>query len=92
MIAVRRRSYGGPIGASQPIFVDGSWLNELRRLDGARVFEIGRGIGSSIMALAEQGSDVTGIDAVLELPRVRLPRFCGYRSQHRGPLGRSSPF
>lgn len=55
------------------------WLNELRRLDGARVFEIGCGTGSSIMALAEQGSEVTGIDAVpesVEVSRARM-RFFG---------------
>lgn len=57
------------------------WLNELRRLDGARVFEIGCGTGSSVMALAEQGSDVTGIDVVpesVEVSRARL-RFFGLR-------------
>jgi 2-polyprenyl-3-methyl-5-hydroxy-6-metoxy-1,4-benzoquinol methylase len=56
------------------------WLNELRRLDGAHVFEIGCGTGSSIMALAEQGSEVTGIDVVpesLEVSRARL-RFFGF--------------
>jgi 2-polyprenyl-3-methyl-5-hydroxy-6-metoxy-1,4-benzoquinol methylase len=42
------------------------WLNELRPLDGARVFEIGCGTGSSVMALVEQGSDVSGIDVVSE--------------------------
>jgi S-adenosylmethionine-dependent methyltransferase len=55
------------------------WLNELRPLDGARVFEIGCGTGSSIMALVEQGSDVTGIDVVpesVEVTRSRL-RFFG---------------
>jgi 2-polyprenyl-3-methyl-5-hydroxy-6-metoxy-1,4-benzoquinol methylase len=35
-------------------------LNGLRRLDGARVFEIGCGTGSSVMALIERGADVTG--------------------------------
>jgi 2-polyprenyl-3-methyl-5-hydroxy-6-metoxy-1,4-benzoquinol methylase len=55
------------------------WLNTLRRLDGARVFEIGCGTGSSIMALVEQGSDVIGIDVVpesIEVSRARL-RFFG---------------
>ncbi len=42
------------------------WLNELRRLDGVRVFEIGCGTGSSIMALVEQGSEVAGIDVASE--------------------------
>jgi 2-polyprenyl-3-methyl-5-hydroxy-6-metoxy-1,4-benzoquinol methylase len=55
------------------------WLNALRRLDGARVFEIGCGTGSSILALAEQGSKVTAIDVVpeaVEAARLRL-RFFG---------------
>jgi SAM-dependent methyltransferase len=55
------------------------WLNELRPLDGARVFEIGCGTGSSVMALVEQGSDVSGIDVVsesIEVSRARL-RFFG---------------
>ncbi|MGO8851923.1 class I SAM-dependent methyltransferase [Mycobacterium sp.] len=55
------------------------WLNELRRLDGARVLEIGCGTGSSVMALVEQGADVTGIDVVpesIEVTRARL-RFFG---------------
>jgi S-adenosylmethionine-dependent methyltransferase len=55
------------------------WLNELRPLDGARVFEIGCGTGSSIMALVEQGSEVTAIDAVpesVEASRERM-RFFG---------------
>jgi methylase of polypeptide subunit release factors len=30
----------------------------------ARVLEIGCGTGSSVMALVEQGSDVTGVDVV----------------------------
>jgi 2-polyprenyl-3-methyl-5-hydroxy-6-metoxy-1,4-benzoquinol methylase len=55
------------------------WLNALRRLDGARVFEIGCGTGSSVMALVEQGSELTGIDVVpesIEVARARL-RFFG---------------
>ena len=55
------------------------WLNGLRRLDGARVFEIGCGMGSSVMALIEQGAEVTGIDVALEsieVSRARL-RFFG---------------
>lgn len=54
------------------------WLNSLRRLDGARVFEIGCGTGSSIMALAEQGAKLTGIDIMpeaIEMTRVRLRCF-----------------
>ncbi|WP_197518466.1 bifunctional 2-polyprenyl-6-hydroxyphenol methylase/3-demethylubiquinol 3-O-methyltransferase UbiG, partial [Mycobacterium sp. E3198] len=55
------------------------WLDGLRRLDGARVFEIGCGTGSSVMALVEQGAEVTGIDVVeesLAVSRARL-RFFG---------------
>ncbi|OBG32621.1 hypothetical protein A5672_25595 [Mycobacterium alsense] len=54
------------------------WLNALRRLDGARIFEIGCGTGSSVMALVEQGSEVTGIDAVpesVEVSRTRMQFF-----------------
>jgi S-adenosylmethionine-dependent methyltransferase len=43
------------------------------------VFEIGCGTGSSVMALVEQGSDVTGIDVVpesIEVSRARLRFFC----------------
>jgi S-adenosylmethionine-dependent methyltransferase len=42
------------------------WLNALHPLDGARILEIGCGTGSSIMALTEQGSELTGIDIVPE--------------------------
>ncbi|MGO9524812.1 class I SAM-dependent methyltransferase [Mycobacterium sp.] len=59
------------------------WINELRRLDGARVLEIGCGTGSSVMALVEQGADVTGIDVVpesIEVTRARL-RFFGSTSR-----------
>jgi 2-polyprenyl-3-methyl-5-hydroxy-6-metoxy-1,4-benzoquinol methylase len=54
------------------------WLNDLRRLDGARVFEIGCGTGLSVMALVEQGAEVTGIDVVpesIEVSRARLRCF-----------------
>lgn len=54
------------------------WLDHLRRLDGARVLEIGCGTGSSVMALVEQGADVTGIDVVpesIEVTRARLRAF-----------------
>ena len=49
------------------------WLNELRRLDGVRVFEIGCGTGSSIMALVEQGSEVAGIDVASEIHGLSEP-------------------
>lgn len=54
------------------------WLNALRPLRRARILEIGCGTGSSIFALAEQGSDVTGIDVVPEsvaVTRMRLQLF-----------------
>lgn len=38
------------------------WLDDARSLDGMRVLEIGCGTGSSTVALAEQGAEVTGID------------------------------
>jgi 2-polyprenyl-3-methyl-5-hydroxy-6-metoxy-1,4-benzoquinol methylase len=50
------------------------WLNSARPLNGMRVLEIGCGTGSSSVALAEQGADVTGIDidaAALEVARDR---------------------
>lgn len=51
------------------------WLNALRRLDGARVLEIGCGTGSSAFAMAEQGSKVTGIDVMPESVEVTRARF-----------------
>ncbi|MEY8018491.1 class I SAM-dependent methyltransferase [Mycobacterium servetii] len=62
------------------------WLNSLHRLDGARVFEIGCGTGSSLCALAEQGSDVVAIDVAPESvavaeARLRLLRL-GAQSLH----------
>lgn len=38
------------------------WLDSVRKLDGARVLEIGCGTGASTVALAEQGAQVTAID------------------------------
>lgn len=51
------------------------WLNSLCRLDGARVLEIGCGSGSSLMALAEQRSELTGIDVVPEAIDMTHARF-----------------
>jgi 2-polyprenyl-3-methyl-5-hydroxy-6-metoxy-1,4-benzoquinol methylase len=51
------------------------WLNALRRLDGARIFEIGCGTGSSIFSLREQGSEVTGIDVAPDSVEVSRARF-----------------
>lgn len=38
------------------------WINETIKLDGSNILEIGCGTGSSTVALAEQGSHVTGVD------------------------------
>lgn len=38
------------------------WLNDARPLKGARILEIGCGTGSSTVALAEQGAEVTAVD------------------------------
>jgi len=38
------------------------WLDAARRLDGARILEIGCGTGSSTVALCEQGADVVAVD------------------------------
>jgi 2-polyprenyl-3-methyl-5-hydroxy-6-metoxy-1,4-benzoquinol methylase len=38
------------------------WLNKTVQLKGANILEIGCGTGSSTIALAEQGANVTGID------------------------------
>ena len=38
------------------------WLDSARRLDGARILEIGCGTGSSTLALAEQGAKVVALD------------------------------
>jgi len=51
------------------------WLNSLRPLDGSRVLEIGCGTGSSIFAMAEQGSKVTGLDVMPDSVAVARARF-----------------
>jgi 2-polyprenyl-3-methyl-5-hydroxy-6-metoxy-1,4-benzoquinol methylase len=38
------------------------WLKENMSLNGCKVLEVGCGTGSSLIALAEQGAEVTGID------------------------------
>jgi 2-polyprenyl-3-methyl-5-hydroxy-6-metoxy-1,4-benzoquinol methylase len=38
------------------------WLDEAKKLDGARILEIGCGTGSSTVALVEQGAHVTAVD------------------------------
>lgn len=39
------------------------WLESVRQLQGARVLEIGCGTGSALVALAERGAQVTGVDS-----------------------------
>jgi len=38
------------------------WLNKIVQLKGANILEIGCGTGSSTIAIAEQGANVTGVD------------------------------
>jgi 2-polyprenyl-3-methyl-5-hydroxy-6-metoxy-1,4-benzoquinol methylase len=54
------------------------WLAEYMPLSGLRVLEVGCGTGSSTLALAEQGAEVTGIDvdlSAIEVGRRRLEIF-----------------
>jgi S-adenosylmethionine-dependent methyltransferase len=54
------------------------WLDAVRRLEGARVLEIGCGTGSSTVALAEQGAEVVGLDVdegALAVARARCEAF-----------------
>jgi 2-polyprenyl-3-methyl-5-hydroxy-6-metoxy-1,4-benzoquinol methylase len=51
------------------------WLNAARPLESSRVLEVGCGTGSGMVALAEQGAIVTGVDidnGALEVAKVRL--------------------
>lgn len=50
------------------------WIESVRPLNGARVLEIGCGTGSSLVALAERGAQVIGVDlddGALEVARKR---------------------
>ncbi len=51
------------------------WLSNARPLSGSRILEIGCGTGSSTVALAEQGADVTAID-ILETSLVVAKDRC----------------
>lgn len=54
------------------------WLNEIHKLKGAAVLEIGCGTGASTVALCEQGARVTAIDAngqSLEVSKIRLGAY-----------------
>ena len=48
------------------------WLDHARRLEGARILEIGCGTGSASVALAEQGAQVTAVD--IDEPAVQVTR------------------
>lgn len=48
------------------------WLESVRALQGARVLEIGCGTGSGLVALAERGAEVIGLD--LDEASVRVAR------------------
>ncbi len=53
-------SYGGRLAFARHHVIP--WLDRARRLDGARVLEIGSGTGALTLALAEQGAVVTAMD------------------------------
>lgn len=54
------------------------WLNDIHKLRGATILEIGCGTGASTVALSEQGAIVTAIDTdahSLEVSRIRLDAY-----------------
>lgn len=54
------------------------WLDDIHKLNGASVLEIGSGTGASTVALCEQGAIVTAIDAdlnSLEVSKIRLDAY-----------------
>jgi len=54
------------------------WLSDKKHLSGARLLEIGSGTGTSTVAFAEQGADVTALDvddASLSVARVRCEAY-----------------
>jgi SAM-dependent methyltransferase len=53
------------------------WLDQARRLQGARVLEIGCGTGSATVAIAEQGALVTAVDVEpsIEVARERCKAY-----------------
>jgi len=54
------------------------WLNSVKTLKGSRVLEIGCGTGSSTVALAEQGAEVTAVDIVESSLSVAKERCRAY--------------
>jgi 2-polyprenyl-3-methyl-5-hydroxy-6-metoxy-1,4-benzoquinol methylase len=50
------------------------WLSAATHLRGSKILEIGCGTGSSTVALAEQGADVTGVDILESSIRVAQDR------------------
>jgi S-adenosylmethionine-dependent methyltransferase len=54
------------------------WLDHARPLANSRILEIGTGTGSDLVALAEQGAEVTGIDVDAESLRVAERRAHAY--------------
>ena len=54
------------------------WLDSIRPLKGLRILEIGCGTGSSTVAMAEQGAEVTGVD-LEEAPLTIARKLCELR-------------
>jgi S-adenosylmethionine-dependent methyltransferase len=67
---------GGRLAEHRATYIP--WLDSIRPLNGLRVLEIGCGTGSSTVAMAEQGAEVTGVD-MEEAPLKVARRFCEWR-------------
>ena len=66
------------------------WLDATRSLDGSRILEIGCGTGSSTVALAEQGSIVTGLDIDASAMQVAHDRSAEYKVQTQLIVGNAT--